>query len=133
MESVDQLELESYCGPAVIEYLAKCFPKVTYISVNYQQSKYSKYGKGTRRDLNIWHLHNFPNLSKLDIRDHPFKYGIMDRFLTGIPREIVAKLRYAPKQVLTPSMSENFGRNGNILQLRSKRCWFLRNMHYFAS
>ena len=115
--SVDKLELDSYCEPAAIKYLARCFPQVSYIAVNYKQCKY---GKKERQDSNIWLLHDFPNLRKLGILSYPFKCGMMGSFLTGIPHEIEAKLRSAPKDVLTPWMSEILRTRGNILQLKSR-------------
>ena len=117
LESVDKLELASYCEPAAIEYLAKLFPRVTYVSVGYVPSMYRKWNAPLS---NIWLLKAFHHLSKLQILGYAFNYGSMDTFLTGIPTGIVANLRDAPKNVLTPWMSDILRPHGNILELKSK-------------
>ena len=118
LDSVDRLEIMSYCEPDGIKYLANCFPQVTYISLDYSGCKYGSRG---RHDSNIWLFKVFPFLSKLDIHDYPFFAGNMDSFLTGIQPEIVAKLRTAPKQILSPFMNEIFRPHGNILELKSMK------------
>ena len=125
LNTVDTLELESYCDQSTMIYLVHIFPRVTYVRLNYHKFRYGSlpYYRHTNE---IWFLKVFPSLSKLNIINFPFEFGIMDTFLTGIPCNIVERLETAPKQILSPCISRILRVQGNILQLKSTRQkWFM--------
>ena len=117
MESLEMLELEIYCSPDTIKYLATIFPRVTFVSVNYSKFRYGS--SSYRPTSHIWCLEEFPRLSKLFIRNLPYKNGFLDTALTGMPTEIIDKLEIAPKKTIPSDWNKILRPNGSILQLKS--------------
>ena len=114
-EAVDVLELDSYCDADAMKSLAEIFPRVSYVVLNYHT-----WGKIKREPNDVWLLEAFPLLSKLHIRNFPFRCDLMDTFLTGIPPKIASGLREVSKQALSPEMMQNLRGQGSIVQLKSK-------------
>ena len=112
LDTVDGLELGSYCDANAMRHLAAAFPRVTSVVVDYD--KYSAH------NLNdVWLLEMFPSLSRLNILNVPYQSGALDTILTGIPAETIAVLRAAPKQTLSPCVSQILRPHRCILNLRS--------------